>query len=308
MHPFLARIPLARRPFYQRDLAYRARDLAVVEREAALLERNDAIRERDAAIHERDRAGRERDAAIAARDALRRKMQDAGLDDPTGPPFDGSQHRDSGGAGADRSVKTKIFCIGMGKTGTTSLEAFFRELGFTLGNQNKAEDLLEDWAIRNFTPIVAFARSAQVFQDIPFCLPFTYVFLDRAYPDSKFILSVRDDAEQWYESLIRFISGLVGKGRLPTEDDLREFVHRHKGWLLQSVKLIYGVSDENPFDKAQLTRVYESHNAAVQEYFRHRPGALLTINLREQDAAQKVMEFLGLPYGGESMPHLNRST
>ena len=301
MHPFLAKIPLVRRPFYQRDLAYRARDLALGEREAALRERNDAIRERD-------RAARERDAAIAARDALRREMQDAGLYDPTEPLADGSQHTDSGGAGAHPSIKAKIFCVGMGKTGTTSLEAFFRDLGFTLGNQHKGEDLLEDWAIRNFTPIVAFARSAQVFQDIPFCLPFTYAFLDRAYPDSKFILSVRDDVEQWYESLIRFISGLVGKGRLPTADDLGEFVYRHKGWPLHSVKLIYGVSDENPFDKAQLTRVYESHNAAVQEYFRHRPGALLTINLREQDAAQRVVEFLGLPYGGETMPHLNRST
>jgi hypothetical protein len=300
MHPFLAKLPLVRRPFHQRDLAYRARDLAVGERD-------DAIRERDAAIRECDRTARERDAAIAARDAIRRELEDAGLDDPTSPPPDGSQHRDASGAGVHHAVKEKIFCIGMGKTGTTSLEAFFRELGFTLGNQNKAEDLLEDWAVRNFTPIVAFARSAQVFQDIPFSLPYTYAFLDRAYPDARFILSVRDDAEQWYASVIRFIIGLVGKGRLPTEDDLKEFVHRHKGWLLHSVKLIYGVCDESPFDKAQLTRVYEGHNAAVQEYFRHRPGALLTINLREQDAAQKVMEFLGLPYGGETMPHLNRS-
>ena len=70
----------------------------------------------------------------------------------------------------------------------------------------------------------------------------------------------------------------------------------------------FDLTEENPFDKAQLTRVYESHNTAVEEYFRHRPGALLTINLREQNAAQKVMEFLGLPYGGETMPHLNRST
>jgi hypothetical protein len=301
MHPFLAKLPLVRRPFHQRDVAYRARDLAVGERDAAL-------RERDAAIRECNRTAGERDAAIAARDALSRKLQDAGLDDPAWPPPDGSQPRDADEAGVRRAVKEKIFCIGMGKTGTTSLEAFFRELGFTLGNQNEGEDLLEDWAVRNFRPIVAFACSAQVFQDIPFCLPFTYAFLDCAYPGSKFILSVRDDAEKWYQSLVRFISGLVGKEGVPTGDDLREFVHRHKGWLLQSMKLIYGVSDENPFDKAKLIEVYESHNAAVRDYFRYRPDSLLTVNLRNQDAAKKIMKFLGLPYGGETMPHLNRSS
>ena len=52
MHPFLAKLPLVRRPFHQRDLAYRARDLAVGERD-------DAIRERDAAI--RRAAGEQQD-------------------------------------------------------------------------------------------------------------------------------------------------------------------------------------------------------------------------------------------------------
>ena len=49
-------------------------------------------------------------------------------------------------------------------------------------------------------------------------------------------------------------------------------------------------------------------NAAVAEYFRHRPEALLTVNLADADAAERIMTFLGMPYDGRAMPHLNRTT
>lgn len=40
MHPVLARMPLIRRPFYQRDLALQQRDRALLERDAAIQERD----------------------------------------------------------------------------------------------------------------------------------------------------------------------------------------------------------------------------------------------------------------------------
>jgi hypothetical protein len=206
------------------------------------------------------------------------------------------------------NVTAKIFCIGLGKTGTTSLGAFFKALGYKLGDQAAGELLVRDWAVRNFDPIIVLARSAQVFQDIPFSLPFTFNVLDRAFPDSKFILSVRDDAEQWYRSLTRFHTNLIGKGRLPTADDLKECLYRYKGWLFEARQLIYDVSEQDPYDKPRLIKVYESHNQAVTEYFRLRPKSLLTINLSDAEAVQKITRFLEMPYTRETMPHLNRST
>jgi hypothetical protein len=201
----------------------------------------------------------------------------------------------------------KIFCIGLGKTGTTTLEAFFRTLGFKLGDQAKGEMLIRDWAVRNFERIIALVRTAQVFQDVPFSLPFTFVILDWAFPGSKFILSVRDDAEQWYRSMTRFHTQIIGKNRIPTADDLKEFPYRYKGWLFEARKLIYGISEEDPYDKTRVLKLYESHNHAVTEYFRHRSESLLTVNVSDADAAKKIMAFLELPYTGQKMPHLNRS-
>jgi Sulfotransferase domain len=200
----------------------------------------------------------------------------------------------------------KVFCIGRGKTGTTSLEAFFRGLNFQLGDQAVGELLIRDWAVRNFDPIIAFSRSAQVFQDVPFSLPFTFIALDMAFPGSKFILSVRDDAEQWYRSLTRFHTNAVGKGRLPTADDLKEYPYRHKGWVFEALQLNYGISENEPYEKQRLINAYASHNETIVNYFRYRPESLLTVNLSDAQAAKKIMNFVDMPYTGQTMPYLNR--
>jgi len=205
------------------------------------------------------------------------------------------------------AVPSKIFCIGAGKTGTTSLEAFFRDLGFAVGDQARGELLIQNWAKRDFESVIALVRSAQVFQDIPFCLPFTFVALDQAFPSAKFILSVREDSDQWYGSMIRFYTKLIGKGRIPTASDLREFPYRSKGWLFDALQLTYGISDQDPFDRRRLTQVYEFHNKAVQFYFEQRPASLLTINVSAPDAAEKILTFIGMPFRGEIMPRLNRT-
>jgi hypothetical protein len=201
----------------------------------------------------------------------------------------------------------KIFCIGPAKSGTTSLAAFFKGLGFAVGDRQVGERLVHEWARRNFAPIIALSQTARVFQDIPFNLPFTFQALDQAFPDSKFILSVRHDAEEWYGSLTRFATQRVGKGRLPTADDLKAFVYHYEGWALEAAKLIYDVSEHDIFNKAQLIKTYESHIDSVTRYFRHRPKSLLTINVAATDAVERLMAFVEVPYRGQTMPYLNRT-
>lgn len=108
--------------------------------------------------------------------------------------------------------KPKIFCIGKNKTGTTSLKAAMAELQYRVGVQRDAELLIHDWAIRDFRRIVRYCRSAEFFQDVPFSYPYTFIAMDQAFKGSKFILTVRDNPEQWYNSLVKFHSKLFGEG------------------------------------------------------------------------------------------------
>lgn len=202
----------------------------------------------------------------------------------------------------------KVFCVGLNKTGTTSMTEFFRALGYSVGDQRAGELLVEAWSVRNFEPIISLARTADFFQDIPFSCPYTYQTMDLAFRNAKFILTVRDDAEQWYNSLVRFHTKVVGWKRTPTAADLRDCLYCYKGWMYQTMTMIFNVSDNAPYERENLIRFYQRYNAGVMEYFRSRPNTLLVVNLAESNAAKRILDFLGADYDGQEIPHLNSSS
>jgi len=108
----------------------------------------------------------------------------------------------------------KIFCIGRNKTGTTSMAAIFRLLKITVGYQRKAELLAKkvlEGDYREFFKYVKYEGVA--FQDIPFSLPHIYKVLDENFPNSKFILTIRDSPEVWYNSLTKYHANIFGNGK-----------------------------------------------------------------------------------------------
>ena len=204
--------------------------------------------------------------------------------------------------------KKKIFAIGRNKTGTTSLGAALTSAGFRVASQAPAENLVKDWEKRNFSHIIKFCKTADVFQDVPFSMAYTYQALDQAFPASKFILTVRDSGEQWYESLTRFHTNLIGKKRLPTVEDLQAFPYVYKGWMWRQQQVVYGADEHTLYDKEKYIAHYEKHNADVIEYFRFRPDDLLVLNLAEKNAGKKLAAFLNVRENAIHIPHLNKST
>jgi hypothetical protein len=181
-------------------------------------------------------------------------------------------------------------------------------MGFRIGDQAAAELLIEDWARRNFHNIARYCKTADAFQDIPFSNDYTYEVMDYAFPGSKFILTVRDNGQQWFESLTRFHTRIIGKNRLPTANDLREFPYRQTGWLWRTHQLTYGVDDASLYNRELYIRHYEAHNRRVQDYFRYRPDDLLVLNLSDPDSMKSLCGFLDRQTTAQNMPHLNRST
>lgn len=201
---------------------------------------------------------------------------------------------------------SKVFCIGRNKTGTTSLEKALRDLGYKVGNQATAELLIHDYAQRNFRPIVDYCRTADAFQDIPFSLPYTYQILDYAFPGAKFILSVRDNEDEWYQSLIRFHQKRLGiQGKL-TKEDLLNDLYRYIGFIWEANRIIYNTPEDDPFNEEILKEHYLRHNEDVIRYFRFTDN-LLVINLKETGSYQRFCDFLGVQPIYNEFPWLNRS-
>lgn len=201
----------------------------------------------------------------------------------------------------------KVFCIGANKTGTTSIEEVFKSLGLKVGKYSTAELFIHDWAKQDYRKIIRFCRWSDAFQDVPFSYPGTYEAMDKAFPGSKFILTVRKDADEWFDSLVRFHTKIVGKGRIPTADDLRQHQYRYSGYLWDTARLRYGANETTLYNRELYTRCYEEHNRKIREYFKDSPENLLELNIADADAMERLVTFLGYPYTGQKMPHMNSS-
>lgn len=208
-----------------------------------------------------------------------------------------------------QSPNSKTFCIGYNKTGTTSLQATFAALGYVVGDQVEAERIYDtDYFSSEFDSLIQYCRESEFFQDVPFSLPKTFEVVDAAYPGSRFILTVRDSPDQWYESLVRFHSRLVGSTGPPSADQLRAFPYRRPGFVYDSVRRQFGTDDDDLYNAEILKRSYIEHNRRVIDYFSRRPQDLLVLNLADQCAVEIFCDFMKLDRTEFSaFPHENRT-
>jgi hypothetical protein len=203
--------------------------------------------------------------------------------------------------------KRKVFCVGCNKTGTTSMAKALGDMGLIVGVQWLAELMLYDWARRDFRRLFLYCLTAQAFQDAPFSYPFTFQALDQRFPGSQFILTVRDSPEQWYDSLTRFHTALLGLDHIPTVDDLKAATYIRRGFMYDANRLVHATPPDDPYNRDVLIADYDAHNNAVVEYFRHRPVDLLVLNVAELGAYAKLCRFLGKPCTGEQFPWENKT-
>jgi hypothetical protein len=186
----------------------------------------------------------------------------------------------------------KVFCIGANKTGTTSIEAALRDLGYAMGSQPHAELLLPNYIAHDYKPIIDFALRFDAFQDVPFNLPFMYVVVDHYFPNAKFILTVRDNPQQWYGSLLKFHGDWLAGGGIPTVQMLKDCTYSYKGFMFDAQCRVIAGSETEPYDPDRLIDFYDTHNKNAKAYFRG-SDKLLVVNLAEKGSYARMCSFLG---------------
>lgn len=163
--------------------------------------------------------------------------------------------------------------------------------------------------IKNESMLISkYSKTAQFFQDIPFSLPFTYIALDQYFPSSKFILTVRDSPEQWYNSLISYHSKLWGEnGKTPHSKDLKEANYIRKGLAWEIIKESFDTEIDKPYEKKVLIQHYLDYNQQIEQYFKHRSKNLLVLNVSDTGAYRKLCDFLGKPAISEEFSWENKT-
>lgn len=206
-----------------------------------------------------------------------------------------------------KKKRNKIFCIGFNKTGTTSLGYFLEQNGFIVENQRAGELLLDDYLENNFSSILKFCRksNAQCYQDIPFSLPGLYKVLDKEFKNAKFILTVRDDAEEWFNSIHNFHSNFYAKGKTPNKKDLEESRYVYPGYSWNLMTNVFNFSSNDTYNKVEMMRIYNSHILDVKDYFSKRPNKLLVINLKKKEDFKSLCQFLEIKQSNNEFPRIS---
>lgn len=186
----------------------------------------------------------------------------------------------------------KVFVIGFNKTGSTSTKKALEDLGYTFGHQRSAVLLLDDLSQGDVTSLIRYCRSAQAFKDLPFSCPGIYKILDKEFPESKYILTIRDSPEQWFTSLVSFHSKILKTPGVPSHVDLATSNKGpYQGFMLKAVDFMFpGLP---LYCKDGYMNVYDKHNKDVISYFRYRKQDLLVLNVSSATAYKEFCAFLG---------------
>ncbi|QQS39782.1 MAG: hypothetical protein IPM63_10370 [Acidobacteriota bacterium] len=205
-----------------------------------------------------------------------------------------------------RTSRRKVFCVGRNKTGTTSLAEVFRDLGFSVGSQKKAERFVKDYSRGNWKPLIRHCRTAEVFQDAPFSWPYTWLILHEHFPSAQFVLTTRDP-EEWYESVVRFHGKKFSRdGGVPTKEDLMAAEYNYKGMMWDFNRAIYKTPENDPYNKEEMIRNYETHNYSIRHFFKDRPN-FIEIDVSVDRDYLRLCDFLGREPVANRFPHLNAS-
>jgi len=169
----------------------------------------------------------------------------------------------------------KIFGIGLSKTGTTSLADALRILGYDTSHNQKVDKIaIGDYDLYKDAYVHYGTRHYRQF--------------DRKYPNSKFILTVRDK-EDWLESC----KGLVQ----PKDNLMLEFKRMEEfGCIL--------------YDRDQYSDIYNTHLSGVKRWVNclFLYDRVLIWDLCEKPDWNILCKFLDKPIPDVDFPHSNKKS
>jgi hypothetical protein len=181
----------------------------------------------------------------------------------------------------------RVFAIGLNKTGTSSVREALALLGVApIPSARAVEGAGLVYAVLrdgDHERALAFAERYRGFDDRPWNVGDMYRRLHARFPDSRFVLTVRDE-ERWWRSVSHWVEH---------KSQVRDLYALHLGG---------GV-----FDRERFFAHYRAYNEAVVRYFRETaPDQLLVMDPERGDGFELLCPFLGLPVPGRPFPHANR--
>ena len=170
----------------------------------------------------------------------------------------------------------RIFCIGLSRTGTTSLHLALVALGYPAIHYPASIGML--WLQGDFSTRTT--ANYQAYSDIPTGIFFKQ--LHESHPEALFIYT-RRDPEAWANSVERHISNTPPPSQYTI---LRDYIRLS----------VYGTLK---FTRNRFIDQYRNHEERVMSYFKDYPERLLVLNIDDGLSWEPICSFLN-----EEIPNL----
>ncbi len=182
----------------------------------------------------------------------------------------------------------KVFCIGLGRTGTTTFGECMGRLGRRhLGWSRGDGGLRRDLGLLAMIDYDAFTRFIDLFEsadDYP--IPLLYRQLADTYPTARFVLTTRLSAARWADSIIK-------------EFNRKKMNEGDNTW--------YEGDLYAPDRRTRLVVRYDKHLDEVRQFFAG-SNRFLEVCWEQGDGWEKICRFLGCSAPPGLFPHVNQST
>ena len=183
---------------------------------------------------------------------------------------------------------SKVFCIGLSRTGTTSMMSALTTLGYRCLHYPDTVDVIDKTLMGRFDWDVLDQYDA--FGDTPVAA--YYRELDKQCPDSKFILTLRNQ-DEWLRSCSNKIRNKGAYYNPPVKSTLFSMIIRAQ---------LYG---RHYYNRESFLKAYYRHRDDVFEYFEHPSSRLLVTNMSQ--GWEPICKFLDLDVPDVPFPNLTRS-
>ncbi|MBD2090787.1 hypothetical protein H6F67_13080 [Microcoleus sp. FACHB-1515] len=191
----------------------------------------------------------------------------------------------------------KVFGIGLSRTGTKSLTSALYALGVNAVHYPDDETTLRELAAGNHN--FSLLQKYDGITDITVSV--FYPQLDKLFPDSKFILTVRDK-EAWLKSMEQHWSGRPAFADVD-ENGFGKETHMQIRRLLRAT--VYGCYE---FNRDRMSYVFDQHIKNVTEYFKDRPDSLLVLDICGGEGWEELCAFLGTPAIDQPFPYTKKQS
>ncbi|MEM6262152.1 MAG: sulfotransferase [Bacteroidota bacterium] len=206
----------------------------------------------------------------------------------------------------------KIFCIGLSRTGTTSLCQGLELMGiptahFSLPLFVKQHELnpglqftpqirrtpygayrlRKELNVIKSKPLNVLWHKYRAFGDLPF--PNFFEELDQKFPNSQFIYTFRDE-HKWLASM----KWMLSEGRVIWK------------WGRADDEILHFTYGTHRYEPTKLLKAYWDHHNRIQSYFTSRPNDLLMVNLDKGGLdLNQIGNFLGTAAPTQATPRAN---